>query len=214
MSTLEKRAKVRVQNKYDTEANWLKAVNFIPLKGETIYYAPDETHGYVRTKIGDGVNLVKDLPFEGNIVPGLTEGSLIVGGEGSTAGAKGFYIAHINAIDKEIYLYTTKVKPSEIEYNGNWLTATHDINFEVANGYSIGDKFTIYIGKSYPYCGTITNIENNIIKYEGDIPSTFKIERNEDGTPWRNWDADHIFYVPTKPEVGYTLKYTENDVII
>lgn len=52
----------RVQNKYDTEANWNKAT-FVPLHGELIVYAPDENHREARFKIGDGKTSVVDLPF-------------------------------------------------------------------------------------------------------------------------------------------------------
>ena len=56
----------RVINKHDTEANWNKAVNFIPLKGEVIIYDVDSTYNYERIKIGDGVTDVISLPFSNN----------------------------------------------------------------------------------------------------------------------------------------------------
>ena len=55
--------KTRIQNKNDIEANWLKATNFTPLKGEVIIYNEDSTHNYKRVKIGDGNTLVSNLPF-------------------------------------------------------------------------------------------------------------------------------------------------------
>ena len=55
----------RQQQKIDTEANWLKAVNFTPLKGEIIIYSKDENCDHDRIKIGDGVTKVNDLPFYG-----------------------------------------------------------------------------------------------------------------------------------------------------
>lgn len=52
----------RVQLKIDTTANWEKAVNFVPLKGEAIVYKDtDQT----RLKIGDGTTLVNNLDFIG-----------------------------------------------------------------------------------------------------------------------------------------------------
>lgn len=63
MSEQVKRIKSRVINKHETEANWKKAVNFIPEKAEHIVYDIDETHDYERLKIGDGVTPVNDLPF-------------------------------------------------------------------------------------------------------------------------------------------------------
>lgn len=48
----------RIVQKHDTKANWDKATNFIPLKGEMIIY--DDLGNF---KIGDGVNKVGDLEF-------------------------------------------------------------------------------------------------------------------------------------------------------
>ena len=59
----EKNLNARIVHKHDTEANWLKAVNFIPKQGELIVYDVDTTHNYERIKIGDGATLVSALPF-------------------------------------------------------------------------------------------------------------------------------------------------------
>lgn len=48
----------RIVQKHDTKANWDKATNFVPLKGEMIIY--DDLGNF---KIGDGVNKVGDLEF-------------------------------------------------------------------------------------------------------------------------------------------------------
>ena len=53
----------RIQQKHDIEANWLKAVNFIPKIGEIIVYDPDEHHAASRVKIGDGVKTIIELAF-------------------------------------------------------------------------------------------------------------------------------------------------------
>lgn len=53
----------RIQTKIDTEANWAKATNFKPLKGEVIIYDKDASHTEYRYKIGDGKTLVNALPF-------------------------------------------------------------------------------------------------------------------------------------------------------
>lgn len=55
--------KSRIQLKNDTEANWNKAQNFIPLKGEVIIYSADDTHPFFRLKVGDGITNVTNLPF-------------------------------------------------------------------------------------------------------------------------------------------------------
>ena len=59
----QKNIKARHQQKIDTEANWNKAVNFIPLKGEIIIYEQDNVYPYERIKIGDGTTTVTNLPF-------------------------------------------------------------------------------------------------------------------------------------------------------
>ena len=51
----EKDIQSRIQHKHDIEANWNKALNFIPKIGEIIIYDSDEKHNYPRLKIGDGV---------------------------------------------------------------------------------------------------------------------------------------------------------------
>lgn len=71
----------RVAQKHDIEANWIKAINFIPMNGEIIVYDEENEYSplpvdpdtgitlrqhyiaYKRIKIGDGVNKVSNLPF-------------------------------------------------------------------------------------------------------------------------------------------------------
>ena len=60
---IEKKVKMRTQQKHDIEANWQKAAAFIPMKAEIIVYDIDEEHDYVRVKIGDGITPITDLPF-------------------------------------------------------------------------------------------------------------------------------------------------------
>lgn len=60
---MAKTLKTRIQNKHDIEANWVAAVNFIPLAGEVIVYDQDDTHAQPRIKIGDGTTKVNLLPF-------------------------------------------------------------------------------------------------------------------------------------------------------
>lgn len=64
----EKKINSRIQQKHDVAANWAKAINFIPQKGEIIIYDAEynasgsETQA-VRFKIGDGAKTVNNLPF-------------------------------------------------------------------------------------------------------------------------------------------------------
>ncbi len=64
----EKKITSRIQQKHDVAANWAKATNFIPKKGEIIIYdaeynASGEETQAVRFKIGDGTRTVNNLPF-------------------------------------------------------------------------------------------------------------------------------------------------------
>ena len=88
MSSAPRNLKTRIQHKNDLEYYWLKATNFIPLKGELIIYDREvDTTGatlttvidgktvtllpegrttpytYARVKIGDGVRTVGQLEF-------------------------------------------------------------------------------------------------------------------------------------------------------
>lgn len=55
--------KGRIIHKHDTEANWNKAINFIPQMGEIVIYDIDNNYSYPRMKIGDGIHTVSVLPF-------------------------------------------------------------------------------------------------------------------------------------------------------
>lgn len=61
--SIEKNMNARIQHKHDIEANWIKAVNFIPKIGEIIIYDIDENYNYSRFKIGDGVRTINNLEF-------------------------------------------------------------------------------------------------------------------------------------------------------
>lgn len=54
----EKKLTTRIQQKADSKANWDKAVNFVPLKGEYIYYSDLNM-----VRVGDGVKKLSELSF-------------------------------------------------------------------------------------------------------------------------------------------------------
>lgn len=64
----EKELKARIVHKHDTEANWSKAENFIPKKGEIIIYDAEGINGVPRFKIGNGEDNVNQLSFAGDSV--------------------------------------------------------------------------------------------------------------------------------------------------
>lgn len=55
--------------KHDVEANWKKAKTFIPRLNEIVIYDPDDTTKYYRVKVGNGVDVVNDLPFATPLQP-------------------------------------------------------------------------------------------------------------------------------------------------
>ena len=63
----------RIVQKHDSSANWAKATNFIPLKGEIIIY--DDLN---KIKIGDGTTKVNDLDFNSCLPDGGTTGDALV----------------------------------------------------------------------------------------------------------------------------------------
>ena len=60
---MSKTLQTRVQMKHDTEANWNKATNFAPLAGEIIIYDTDASNPTQRMKIGNGIDILSNLPF-------------------------------------------------------------------------------------------------------------------------------------------------------
>lgn len=67
----EKSLQARIQNKIDLTANWEKATNFIPKKGEIIVYSDGGGTGIPKMKVGDGATKVGSLKFadEGQYLP-------------------------------------------------------------------------------------------------------------------------------------------------
>ena len=103
-----KTIKTRIIQKHAVEADWLKATNFIPLKGELIIYDADATYTYPRFKVGDGVTLVNDLPFSNDKKINLpeTDGTVNYGTAGQFAvsdGAGGITWQTINNGDEVNY---------------------------------------------------------------------------------------------------------------
>ena len=77
--SIEKNMNTRIQHKHDIEANWNKALNFIPKIGEIIVYDIDDNYNYSRFKIGDGTTVVSSLPFVNDeIRQALTSGAIKV----------------------------------------------------------------------------------------------------------------------------------------
>lgn len=53
----------RISLRIDTEENWNKYPDFIPLNGELIIYSTDNLYPFQRFKTGDGIHKLAELPF-------------------------------------------------------------------------------------------------------------------------------------------------------
>lgn len=73
----EKQISARTQQKIDLTANWERATNFVPKKGEIIVYSDGGGTGVPKMKVGDGASKVGSLKFadEGQYLP-LAGGTL------------------------------------------------------------------------------------------------------------------------------------------
>ena len=139
--------KTRIQLKNDTEANWNKAINFIPLKGEVIIYSTDDSHPFSRLKVGDGVTTVNNLPF---IYSDSLNNEIVIGTT-SELNRDIFYIPKKG----EIRLYLDK---TTFEKNGSIITVP---------GIKVGDGLAY--GVDLPFLGddilqrVLDHIANNVI---------------------------------------------------
>lgn len=100
-----KAVKTRIQSKHGLEKDWLRATNFKPLSGEMIIYDPQVTDEQrtledgtllpvvktPRFKVGNGTDVVSDLPFASVIREGGAEGAAhhIADGNGITVDLTG-----------------------------------------------------------------------------------------------------------------------------
>ena len=60
---MAKTLNARIITKHDTAENWEKATSFKPKLGEIIVYDTDDLISVPKIKIGNEINLIKDLPF-------------------------------------------------------------------------------------------------------------------------------------------------------
>lgn len=88
----EKSLQARIQNKCDTTANWAKATNFVPKKGEIIVYSDGGGTGVPKMKVGDGTTVVGSLEFITATVPdaSATVSGIVNTGEQTFGGNKTF----------------------------------------------------------------------------------------------------------------------------
>lgn len=87
MGQTTKLFKGKIIFKHETEADWSLS-SYIPENGEQVIYDPDDVHTSPRIKIGNGIDIVKDLPFASEDLP-ISKGegaNSIVINEGNASG--------------------------------------------------------------------------------------------------------------------------------
>lgn len=126
----EKNILSRIQHKHDIEANWIKAVNFIPKKAELIVYDPDENFDYSRVKIGDGIAKVNSLPFHAGTWEEIAD--------------KPFEVVDKRVeILEETLLSSTKVDVSvELENDTEYIVILNDTEYRLTS-FVIGDDILL-----------------------------------------------------------------------
>lgn len=145
----------RIVQKHDTKANWDKATNFIPLKGEIIIY--DDLN---KIKIGDGTTTVVKLPYSTTInyndltnkptIPSVGNGTLTIQKNGTkidtfTANATADKTINITVPEKTDYELPITITEDS---SNNTFTIDRDIN-EIFNAVKNNlDVFCIY-GETY-----------------------------------------------------------------
>ena len=88
----ERSLNTRIQNKCDITANWEKATNFVPKKGEIIIYSDGGGVGIPKMKVGDGTTKVGSLEFISATVPdaSVSISGIVNTGEQTFGGNKTF----------------------------------------------------------------------------------------------------------------------------
>ena len=128
----------RIVQKHDTKANWDKATNFVPLKGEIIIY--DDLN---KIKIGDGTTTVVNLPYSTTInyndltnkptIPSVGNGILTIQKNGTkidtfTANAIADKIINITVPTKLSDLTDNIVSGKYLSLAGGTMTGNININ--------------------------------------------------------------------------------------
>ena len=183
----------RIVQKHDTKANWDKATNFIPLKGEIIIY--DDLN---KIKIGNGTTTVVNLPYSTTInyndltnkpiIPSVGNGTLTIQKNGTTIDS---FTANATA-DKTINITVPEKTDYELpititeDSSNNTFTIDRDVNEIFSAVKNNLDVYCIYGPTYYKSSGLFTipdktpYITFSAIDNKNNSLSTFYID--EDGT--------------------------------
>lgn len=165
----------RIQQKHDIEANWMKAINFIPKLGEVIVYDIDENHTYERMKIGDGVTNVNNLSFV-STHPDYSENDELAAE----------YIqnrTHYKYIEQNVYVpnaaYEGVIKIFKNgQYEGSKFCVIDLTSYTDLFNVTLGDAYTIVLD-GIEYSKSCTSLTPNTYTFGNE--ALFWISRNDTG---------------------------------
>lgn len=149
----------RIVQKHDTKANWDKATNFVPLKGEIIIY-----DGLNKIKIGDGTTTVVNLPYSTTInyndltnkptIPSVGNGTLTIQKNGTkidtfTANATADKTINITVPTKLSNLTDDVVSGKYLSLAGGTMTGNININNKTITNLKTPTADTDAVNKKY-----------------------------------------------------------------
>ena len=176
----EKKIQARIRQKVDTKANWDKATNFVPLKGEYIYYS--DLH---KVKVGDGVTKVGSLPFladqpiktlnTNNTAPQTPSSNEAIAGSGTIDLHKVAKTGSYNDLNNKPNIVKYTEATVEVAGTKKTVAAVSPSALYVANGLIMGGTAAAAGLVTRGICGVMTpgstgacTKENLYLNYDGD----------------------------------------------
>jgi hypothetical protein len=147
--------------KHETQTIWDQSNNgqgvaYIPDFGEKVLYDPDEVHDYTRVKYGNGVDIVKNLPFADEKVDDIKILGHIEQGS-AEAGCKGYYwggYSYASGIPGSVvYLTLNSTRPPVGQNINETIIDPSILDWQIGDRVSIANQS----GEKFPTC-TIAEI--------------------------------------------------------
>lgn len=158
----EKKIQARIRQKVDTKANWDKATNFVPLKGEVIIYSDLN-----QAKIGDGVTKVSALPFLKGKADATDKNPTLAWGSKSTVATVDGIDLHVTMPSNPNTHQTVTDKNPTLAWGAKSAVATiGSTNIHVTMPANPDTHFTtgLYVGKASEKSNSATTNGNTYLK--------------------------------------------------
>ena len=153
----EKNVNSRIQHKHDIEANWLKAINFIPKIGELIIYDPDDNYKYSRFKIGDGIRTINNLEFSQTDLTGYATENYVNEGLATKQPIGDYALKSDIPEDKPTIIDVLELPTENIDEDCFYRKLSGNLIFNQ----SIANAYTVYCVETLPETGEpATNVDN------------------------------------------------------